>query len=188
VHPAGSELWNGSWDEFVPRIIPRECVRRCSNGDAERYIQIKNGAPGRIRTCAPASGGRLTSCSPTPSSVLTGLSVGGLRLWWPPVCCGSFHATFHDSCPHRTCSRMSVVSSRGRRRPARTPARPPRRTTSSYRSVDGQPRACRALLALAGEAQRGQHARRRLVEAVLRRGRREDDVAILAAELERDVR
>ena len=46
----GMSSFHESFHENASDVVHR--------GDAERYMQVKRGAPGRIRTCAPASGDR----------------------------------------------------------------------------------------------------------------------------------
>jgi hypothetical protein len=43
-------LFNKSFHEGASEVV--------HSGDSERYAQVKCGAPGRIRTCATASGDR----------------------------------------------------------------------------------------------------------------------------------
>jgi hypothetical protein len=46
----GMSSLHGTFHEGASEVVHR--------GDAERYAQVRRGAPGRIRTCAPASGDR----------------------------------------------------------------------------------------------------------------------------------
>jgi hypothetical protein len=46
----GMSSFREAFHESAPELV--------QSGNVERYAQVRRGAPGRIRTCAPASGGR----------------------------------------------------------------------------------------------------------------------------------
>ena len=50
--------WGGAWDEFVPHSFHGTRQAYSSTVTLRDIMQVKRGALGRIRTCAPASGGR----------------------------------------------------------------------------------------------------------------------------------
>ena len=94
--------WSDSWDEFVPQIIPR--------GRQTGHCRV---AERNICGSAVVPPAGFEPAPPPPADLViagvfrcpTWASVRVLCLRRPPVCCSSFHETFHDDCPQRTSSR-----------------------------------------------------------------------------------